>query len=65
MNVLSEVKELGGTVEADGRGDLSEDVKAGGVTDPVDVLLDGLLVVGDVGDNGEVDWMGARLDTTF
>ena len=33
-----------------------EDVKAGGVTDP-DALLDALLVVGDVGDDGEAERM--------
>ena len=29
------------------------------------VLLDALLVVGDVGDNGEADWMEARLGLIF
>ena len=32
------------------------------MTDPVDALLDALLVVGDVGDNGEADWMEAPLE---
>ena len=41
-------QEPGGTGEADGRDELSEVVKAGGVTDPMDSLLDALLVVGNV-----------------
>ena len=31
-------------------------MKAGGVIDPVDALLDAFMV-GDVGDKGEADWM--------
>ena len=64
MDVLSEVQELGGTGEADGRSELSEDVKAGGVTDP-DALLDALWVVGDVGDDGEAERMDLSSGTNF
>ena len=38
----------------------SEIADAGGLTDLVDALLDALLVVVDVGDNGKAGWMEAR-----
>ena len=43
---------------------VSKPRKPGGVTDPVDALLDAFLV-GDVGDIGEADWMEAPLERNF
>ena len=61
MNVLSEVQEPGGIGEDEGRDELSEVVKAGGETD----WMDALMVIGDAGDNGDADWMEARLERNF
>ena len=61
MEVLSEVQELRGTGEAvRGREGRWRDLSGG-----VDALLDALFVVGGVGDNGEADWMEARLEQVF